>query len=301
MNTSRRKFIKNNAMALACSALLPKILSAAKNKTDHILGVQLYSVRNDMRNDPAGTLKKLKAAGFEYVEHAGYSGRKFYGYPPDDFKKLLNDTGLKMETGHSSLDAKNWDKTKNDFTDEWKYTAEDAAKVGLKYVLSPGVDESVSKTMDDFKWYLDLLNKSGELFKKSGVTFGYHSESYEFDHELDNTRLYDLLLKNTDPSLVAQQIDIGNMYAPGGRAMEYLKNYPGRFKLMHVKDEIQKQDGSGYVNITLGKGVIGVKDIVDYALKTGTKYFIIEHNSYIDKTPLECVTEDLQVMKQWGY
>src|SRR5690242_3916426 len=152
MNTSRRKFIKNNAMALAGSALLPKILSAAKNKTDHILGVQLYSVRNDMRNDPAGTLKKLKAAGFEYVEHAGYSDRKFYGYPPDDFKKLLNDTGLKMETGHSSLDAKDWDKTKNDFTDEWKYTAEDAAKVGLKYVLSPGVDESVSKTMDDFKW-----------------------------------------------------------------------------------------------------------------------------------------------------
>ena len=77
---------------------LPKILSTAQNKTDHILGVQLYSVRNDMRNDPAGTLKKLKAAGFEYVEHAGYSGRKFYGYPPDDFKKLLNDTGLKMET-----------------------------------------------------------------------------------------------------------------------------------------------------------------------------------------------------------
>jgi len=220
MNTSRRKFIKNNAMVLAGSALLPKILSAAKNKIDHILGVQLYSVRDDMHKDPSGTLKQLKSAGFEYVEHAGYENRKFYGYTPDEFKKLLNDLGLKMETGHSSLEAKQWDKSKNDFTDEWKYTIEDSAKVGLKYVISPGVDESVSKTMDDYKWYMDLLNKSGELCKKSGLTFAYHSESYEFNHELDHTRLYDLLLKLTDPSLVAQQIDIGNMYGPGGRAMD---------------------------------------------------------------------------------
>ena len=69
----------------------------------------------------------------------------------------------------------------------------------------------------------------------------YHNESYEFNHSLDGTVLYELLLKLTDQSLVAQQIDIGNMYEPGGRAMDYLKRYPGRFTLMHVKDEIKKK------------------------------------------------------------
>src|SRR4051794_31653118 len=301
MNTSRRKFIKNNAMVLAGSALLPKILSAAKNKIDHILGVQLYSVRDDMHKDPSGTLKQLKSAGFEYVEHAGYENRKFYGYTPDEFKKLLNDLGLKMETGHSSLEAKQWDKSKNDFTDEWKYTIEDSAKVELKYVISPGVDESVSKTMDDYKWYMDLLNKSGELCKKSGLTFAYHSESYEFNHELDHTRLYDLLLKLTDPSLVAQQIDIGNMYGPGGRAMDYLTRYKGRIALMHVKDVKKKASGDGYESAPLGTGVVGVKEAIDFARDFGTKYFIIEEAPSQNETALDSCKENLKIMKGWGF
>ena len=196
-----------------------------------------------------------------------------------------------------------WDKSTNDFTDEWKYTFEDAAAVGMEYVISPGVDESLCKNEDDFKWYMDLFNKTGELAKKSGVAFAYHNESYEFNHNLNNVRLYDILLKSTDPALVKQQIDIGNMYAPGGRAMEYLKNYPGRFFSMHVKDEIKSSTHEeGYESAILGTGVIGVKEILDYAKKNGgTKHFIIEQESYQDKTPIDCAKEDLAIMKKWGY
>ena len=193
-----------------------------------------------MKKDPAGTLKHLAEMGYKHVEHAGYENRKFYNYSIADFKKLLNDNGLKMASGHSFLGSKQWDKTKNDFTDEWKYTIEDAAAVGMKYVISPGVDEDLCKKSDDFKWYMELFNKTGALCKKSGITFAFHNESYEFNHSLDGTVLYELLLKLTDHSLVAQQIDIGNMYEPGGRALDYLKRYPGRYTLMHVKDEIKK-------------------------------------------------------------
>jgi sugar phosphate isomerase/epimerase len=206
-----------------------------------------------------------------------------------------------MESGHSFLGADKWDKAKNDFTDEWKYTMDDAAKIGMKYVISPGVDEDVCKTADDFKWYMELFNKTGELSKKAGVTFAYHNEGYEFSHSLDNTLLYDLLLKLTDPSLVAQQIDIGNMYTPGGRAMDYLKRYPGRFALMHVKDVIKKESGEGYQSTPLGTGLVGVKDAIDFARRSGTKYFIIEENRYHNKTALECAEENLKIMKQWGY
>ncbi|MDP4286121.1 MAG: sugar phosphate isomerase/epimerase [Bacteroidota bacterium] len=305
MNISRRTFIKNGSIAITGAAFLPASILDKPEKTDTILGIQLWTVRDEMEKDPAGILKKLAKMGYRYVEHAGYQDRKFYGYTASEFKKLLNDLGLKMDSGHSFFGINAWDKTKKDFTDEWKYTVEDAAAVGMKYLISPGVEEVLCKNMDDFKWYMDFINKNGALCKKGGVTFGYHNEDYEFNHKLDDTVIYDLILQMTDKSLVCQQIDICNMYEFGGRAMDYLKRYPGRFLLMHVKDEVKRstpsKDGQIFENTILGKGIIGVKPLADFARKTGTKYFIIEQESYQDKTPLECAYEDLKVMQKWGY
>jgi len=302
MNISRRSFIKNSSLTLAGASLLPAFL---KEKNAVIVGIQLYSVRDDMKKDPAGTLKKLAAMGYQYVEHAGYYNGKFYGYSPGDFKKLLNDTGLKMQSGHSFLGSKQWDKSTNDFTDEWKKTIEDAAAVGMKYVISPGVDESLCQNRNDFNHYMDMFNKTGLLCKKSGIHFAFHNESYEFNHSLDSTQLYELILQLTDKNLVAQQMDIGNMWEPGGRPMNYLKKYPGRFLLMHVKNEIKRdspeKNGNLYESTILSKGVIPVKEVIDYARKTGTKYFIIEQEEYQDKTPLECAAIDLKTMKDWGF
>ncbi|HYK48061.1 MAG TPA: sugar phosphate isomerase/epimerase [Parafilimonas sp.] len=302
MKTSRRTFIKQAGITFAGTALLPRKILATGNATDFIVGIQLYSVRDAMKKDPAGTLKKIAALGYTHVEYAGYENGKFYGYSPNEFKSLLSDLGLKMLSGHNGLDATKWDKSQNEFTEEWVQTIQDAAAVGLQYMISPGVDESLCKNESDFKWYMELHNKTGELCQKAGIKFAFHNESYEFDHYLNNVRLYDILLDTTDKSLVAQQIDIGNMYAPGGRAMDYLKRYPGRFFSMHVKDVVKtnKQDNT-YENTILGKGVVGVKEILEYARKTGTKHFIIEQEDYQDKTPLECAKEDLAAMKNWGF
>ena len=303
MNNSRRKFITQSALTIAGLSLLKSKAFSKPYANDHIVGLQLYSVRDDMEKSPENTLKQLAALGYKQVEHAGYENRKFYGYTPEDFKKLLSDIGLIMLSGHSGLDADKWNKSNNDFTDEWKHTIEDAATVGMKYVISPGVDESLCKNEDDFKWYMQLFNKTGELCKKSGLTFAFHNESYEFNHYLNDVRLYDILLKSTDHNLVAQQIDIGNMYGTGGRAMDYLKRYPGRFFSMHVKDEIKSAaHDDGFESTILGKGVINVKEILEYAKKNGgTKRFIIEQESYQGIAPIDCAKEDLAMMKKWGY
>lgn len=304
MITSRRTFIKSTAITIAGISIFPENILKLKDN-DHVLGLQLYTVRDDMKKDPAGTLKLLAAMGYKNVEHAGYHDRKFYGYSIPDFKNLLKDIGLKMESGHNPLTAKNWDSSSNDFTDEWKYTIDDAAAVGLKYMISPGVDENLCKSMDDFKHYIDMFNKTGELCKKAGINFAFHNESYEFNHSLDGIVLYDLILELSDKSLVAQQIDIGNMYEPGGRPLDYLKKYPGRFLLMHVKDELKRdtpeKNGNTYENTLLGKGVIGVKEVIDLAAKSGTKYFIIEQEEYQGKAPLDCAEEDLKTMNGWGF
>ncbi len=305
MNTSRRLFIRNSSIAIAGSAMLPQILLAKNKMTNHVVGLQLYTVRDDMQKDPAGTLKKVAAIGFRYVEHAGYHAGKFYGYSIPDFKKILNDNGLVMDSGHTFLGSEQWNKSTKDFTDEWKQTMADAAAVGMKYVISPGVDESLCKNMDDFKMYMDMFNKSGELAKSNGIHFAFHNENYEFNHSLDGTVLYDLLLSMADKNLVAQQIDIGNMYEPGGRAMHYLEKYPGRFMLMHVKNEMKKDPPSGnghiYESTTLKSGVIDVKKVIETALQSGTKYFIIEQEEYQGKAPLDAAKDDLQTMKDWGF
>jgi len=255
-----------------------------------------------MKSDPLGSLKKVAAMGYKHVEHANYVNRKFYGYSAVEFKKILDVLGLKMPSGHTVMGKQHWDAAKNDFTDAWKMTVEDAATLEQQIVISPWLDESLRKTYDDMKRYMDVFNKSGELCKKSGMRFGYHNHDFEFSQKLNGTTVFDIILQNTDPSLVVQQLDIGNMYNAGAKALDIMKKYPGRFESMHVKDEIKSTGGHDpYESTILGKGVIPVKEIIDLGRKSGTKHFIIEQESYQGKTPMESITEDLKIMKKWGY
>ena len=304
MDNSRRDFLKNTALVVAGSALLPNDLFAAPKKIERV-GIQLYSVRDAMGKDPKGSLEKLAAMGYIHVEHANYINRKFYGYTPKDFKKLLADNSQQMPSGHTVMTANDWDDTKKDFTDKWKYTIEDAAEVGQRFVISPWLDDALRHDMDKLKKTMDQFNKCGELCKKSGMKFGYHNHNFEFSTKIGDGTLYDYILANTDPSLVAQQMDMGNMLGAGGIALDLLKKYPGRFELMHVKDEIKSTTGQGmdgYDSTILGTGVMPVKDIVRQARKTGnTSWFIIEQESYQGKDPFDCVKIDLQTMKKWGF
>ncbi len=102
MQTSRRNFIKKSSMAVAASAMLSSKIFAAKH-TPAMIGVQLYSVRDAMDANPLETLKKVAAIGYKNVEHANYREGKFYGYTPAEFKKILNDLGLKMPSGHTTM------------------------------------------------------------------------------------------------------------------------------------------------------------------------------------------------------
>ena len=302
---SRRKFIKQTSLAIAGTALASNKIFSMRNASKAVLGIQLYSVRDDMKTDPSGTLKKLSDIGYRNVEHANYVNGKFYGYTPEDFKKVLFDLNLNMISGHCGMTAVHWDDTKNDFADTWKKTVADAATVGQKYVISPSLNEEARTNMDLLKKFMMMFNKSGELCKANGIKFGYHNHDFEFTTKIGDENLYDYILKNTDPNLVAQQIDVGNMYGAGGRAIEIMKKYPGRFELMHVKDEIKAAKGEmaePYESTILGKGVVGTKEIVDYArAHGGTTQFIIEQESYQDKTPIDAVKEDFEVMKRWGF
>ena len=301
MNNSRRSFIRNSAMAAAGISLLQQNIFAAVKKGE-LTGIQLYSVRTDMKADPLGTLKQLSDMGYRHVEHANYANRKFYGWSVSEFRKILNGFGMSMPSGHTVLDAKHWDASKKDFTNEWKYTVEDAAAMGQSFVISPWLEESKRKSMGDLKSFMEIFNRSGELCKKFGMKFGYHNHDFEFSEKVEGKVLFDIILAETDPNLVMQQLDIGNMLNGGGKALEVMQQYPGRFESMHVKDEIKATEGhEPFESTILGKGVVPIKAIIDLGRASGTKHFIIEQESYQGKTPMECADDDLEIMKKWRF
>ncbi|HRI22703.1 MAG TPA: TIM barrel protein, partial [Panacibacter sp.] len=191
MSGSRRNFIKTGALTLAGTAMFSSELFAAK-KSKEVLGIQLYSVRDDMMKDPMGTLQKLADMGYTYVEHANYVDRKFYKRTAPEFKKILDDMGLKMRSGHTVMSSKHWDEGKNDFTDEWKYTVYDASVIGQKYVISPWLDIKYRKTAGELKRYMEVFNKSGELCRKAGMKFGYHNHDFEFSEKLNDEKVFDI-------------------------------------------------------------------------------------------------------------
>ncbi len=296
MLQNRRSFIKSSVLAGMALAVPEK--SQLFSSPKPTIGLQLYSVREDMKQNPVATLEQLAKMGYHFLEHANYVDHKFYGFKPKEFRRILDDLGLVMRSGHVPMNGDAWDSSQKDFTDAWKKTIESAAVLGQTYFIDSWLDISLRRNFEDCKRFMEVFNKCGELCKQQGLKFGYHNHDFEFSLRLTSVRIYDIIMQYTDPSLVTQQLDLGNMYEGGGRAKELLKQYPNRFELLHVKDVIKKADG-GYENTTLGGGIVGVKELLHLAAQSGgtTEYFV-EQEQYQAKTPLQAVQEDLAWIKK---
>lgn len=300
---NRRDFIKQTALSTMAFTVHENFET---KKKPHITSMQLYSVRDAMGKDPVGTIQSLAKIGFKDCEHAGYNAdkRKFYGHSPAEWKKILSDNGMTMQSGHTTFGKQHYDVDTKQLSDLWKTTVEDAVIAGQKYIISPWLDISLRKDFDGLRKFLEGFNISGEYCKSQGIRYGYHNHDFEFSLKLTSKRIMDIIMENTDPNLVAQQLDIGNMYGGGGRAMELLKQYPGRFELMHVKDVIKAQTNGldHYESCVLGKGLIDPKAVVKHARKKGgTFYLIVEQESYQGMEPIESMRQDLMILKEWGY
>lgn len=307
MKTSRRDFLKTGAFAVGGIALLPQLACSGGKKgaaavaPERTIALQLYCVRDEMGNDPQGTLTQLAEMGYTHVEHANYVDHKFYGWTAEEFRKVLDDLGLKMPSGHTVLGKNHWDEATQDFTDDWKKLVDDAAYMGQQYVVSPWLDQSMYSDLDTLLKYMEVFNKCGELCQKAGMRFGYHNHDFEFSHKIGEEMLFDLIMQHTDKDKVVLQLDTGNMYMAGALAKDLLAKYPGRYDNIHIKDMIARADGQGFESTILGKGVLPIKEITDMARDSGTTLFVIEQESYQGLAPLDCMKENLAAVKGWGY
>jgi len=180
MNSSRRNFLKKAGM-IAVSAFALNALEAFKISA-HIaspikeFGIQLWTVRQDMAKDPKGVLKQLAADGYKQIESfsSGPSGDIFWGMTAYDFKNYCDSIGLTCISAHCESDYTLDEK----LTDEFKQLVDDAAGIGMKYLLNPYMVQL--KTIDEFKRAAEGFNKQGDICKQAGLKFGYHNHNYSF-------------------------------------------------------------------------------------------------------------------------
>ncbi len=275
--TSRKNFLINTGKLTLGSVLLSSF--DINGNLGSNPGIQLYTVRKEMLEDAAGTLKKLAAMGIKQIESAGSEKGYYYGLEAAEMKKICADLGMTLRSGHIHLD------------DKWQQTLDDAAASGQEYIICSSMPSN-GQTVDNYKRVADQFNKAGDDSKKLSMKFGYHNHDYEFEKEHGKV-LYEVLVENTDPKLVCMELDLGWVVATGSNPLDYFAKYPGRFPLWHLKDmDLAKKESTEF-----GKGGLDIKKILENGSLSGMKYFFIEQEEYTS-TPMESMMHNMNYLKK---
>ena len=304
MKTSltRRGFLVRSAAVVAAWQGCIKPLFAADSKSNP--GVQMYMVREELKKDPAGTLSKLAAIGYGYLEAFAM------GIPNmAEFRKMIGDTGLECPSGHFGFGFL-----------PTEMVLDDANALGVRYAVSSVLpaepprkldSDTITQMMnhltaDDFKRMAAKANEIGASAKKRGLVFAYHNHNVEFRNLEGGRTGYDILLSETDPEVVKLEVDAGWMAAGGADPAALIASNAGRVKLMHFKDfstvtppinELGAEAGSHIVD--LGKGVAPLKAAYEAARKTGVEYFIVDHDPpFRGKSALETAKVDYEYVAE---
>ncbi len=275
----RRIFIKNSGLAVAGIMLAAPHFDMAKR---HRFGIQLYSVRDDMKKDPLSTLKELAKMGYHYVEGYGYSNRKWQGASDlKQMKMLLAESGLTMPSAHFVLKSTDFDKTKGDFTDDFKRMMEDALAVGQKYFVSSSIIKEDKENLDAFKSLCGVMNKTGELFNKNGLKLGYHNHEFEFD-KLGSETMFDTMLKEVDAKNLTIEMDMGWVVYANQNPIDWFTKYPKRFELSHMKDGNKRgTTDNKHKSCIIGQGDVDFKGVLANRKLAGLKMLIVEIEDYV--------------------
>lgn len=281
---NRRKFLKTTLGISAGSLLLPSLARsgslAGGAAADHSLapgslasgaipthkvkdiGIQLYTVRTEMLADPAATLTRLAKIGFKELESARSDKGNYYGLSAKEIKKITEDLGMKLRSGHIHVDK------------DWQKSIDEAAETGQQYLIS-AVLPTPGQTVENYQRSAEAFSKYGEDCKKAGLAFGYHNHDSEFQ-EVDGKILYDILVERSDPKLVKMEMDLGWVVAAGHDPLQYFAKYPGRFELWHLKDV----DMTRKASTEFGKGSLDIKKLLQHAKQSGMKHFFLEQEEY---------------------
>ena len=251
------------------------------------VGLQLYSVRNQMQKDAPGTLTEVRNWGIKYVELAGT-----YGIAPADFKKLLDDHGLDAVSGHFPFEK---------WRDDPESALAEAETLGLKYVGCAWIPHEGAFDEVAARRAIAVFNHAGDLAAKHHMRFFYHTHGYEFQ-PFENGTLFDLMMRETNPRHVFFEMDIFWIAHSGTDPVKLLEKYPGRWALMHLKD-MRKGTPTGLLtgsspvsnDVVFGTGQLDLPAILRAAQQAGVKWFFIEDESDVSE---QQIPESLRYLRE---
>lgn len=267
--------MKSSILSLALLAMVaipscaPK--EAAPVKKD--MCVQMYSARSILNHDNyADILKEIAAMGYTAVEAASYDGDNglIYGDTPEVFKQKVEAAGMKVLSAHVSRGLSREELDSGDLTAAlawWDKCIEVHKKAGMEYIVTPWI--GLQETLKDLQVYCDYLNEVGRRCKAAGIKYGYHNHAYEFE-KVEDQVMYDYMLQHTDPELVFFQMDVYWAVIGNASPVDYFKRYPGRFKMLHIKDEWEVGQS----------GMVGFDAIFKNAELAGLENFVVEIERY---------------------
>jgi sugar phosphate isomerase/epimerase len=295
--TSRRQFLIGSGLgitALAAAGLPQAARSAPPGKRP---GIQLYTINEAMRADPAGSLQRLRKIGFLDVESAGFGALS-----AKQFRGLLDDAGLSCPSAHVQFDVDNLDRA---FADAHALGATYAVSGMMRsFVLGSKAPKDALGTgmsLDEAKQTAQLANRIGESAHRAGLQFTYHNHNFEFADTGGGATGYDVLLRETDPQLVKFEIDCGWMIFAGQDPVAYFKKYPHRFPMIHVKDFLPPANSGPMRGAELGRGTVDYKPIFAAASKAGLQhYFVEQEGPFARMSPLEAAQVDYDYLHATG-
>jgi sugar phosphate isomerase/epimerase len=271
----RRDFVKSTG-AVAASMLPIGRIAGARDRIDRI-GLQLYTVRDLMKNSVERTLSSVAAIGFKEVEFAGYFDR-----PPRAIKQLLDDNGMTSPSAHIGLAA---------LRGPWNRTLSDAAEIGHKWLVIASLEDADQNSVDAIKRTADLIHKAADDAKFYKIRIAYHNHDTEFAN-VGGRPMFDQLLELTKPEELQVEMDLYWITKAGGDPLAYFAKWPGRFPMVHVKDA---GPAPTYKMEDVGKGTINWAKIFSHHKEAGIKHYFVEHDDAPD--PLASAKASYQYLK----
>ncbi|WP_338840890.1 sugar phosphate isomerase/epimerase [Flavobacterium ginsenosidimutans] len=276
---SRRNFIVTTGFATTAVLASPSFAFSMNKKE---IGLQLYTLREELPKDVKGTLEKVAKAGYTNVETYGFSTKdQFWGLTPKELKKILDDNGLKAVSGHYNLGSFLYDGN----TTELIASIEAAKILKSEFLTVPWVDEPFRRNIEDYKKIAARVNEAAKMCKKAGLKLAYHNHDFEFQKH-DGVTGYEILLNETDKDLVYFELDLYWVIHSGNDPLQLFKENPGRFKMWHVKD---KDKTNNDLNTEVGSGTIDFKPLFAAAKQSGMVHFFVEQENNFASNSFESI------------
>lgn len=267
------------------------------------IGLQLFSVRDEMKADMESTLKEVKKMGYDCVEFAGYFGKS-----ADEVKKLLEETGLECNSVHQ---------THNVYLEDFKTNVDYIKTFGVKYSVIPWMQKEKVGTEE----FINEVKTVGAKLKEEGITLLYHNHDFEFEKK-DGMYILDWVYSSVDSSILQTEIDTCWAKFAGCDPVEYILKYTGRAPIVHLKDftannfkggpvyglidskgeggSSDSKNDTGFEFQPVGYGVQDIPSIIAAAEKAGTHTLIVEQDQSPTRPPLESAKMSIDYLRSLG-